>query len=434
MTISDLNARQDSHEPLDRLRQPASIAADLAAVGLEVTAAVPDYVRHKPGETTIVAYRFSAADGEQTWGYIHWSAEEERADAVFNKALSLRPRASLFGPGLVRVDANTVLYLLPNDAKLRRLRWYTSARKLKRSLEGLPGTKAGISAKSTSLQVLRYKPERRLVVKANLGLRDGRTVPVVIRYGSRRQAGELAAVAAKLRANGVAAPAPIAQLDDDRVGVDRFVPGAQLRDAVQAGFVGKADASQMAAALTGFHATPPPSGCPSRTPEHDLVRVQAALAGLVDLNSESAYQAMLVAGLLISTEPKPSCEPGLVHGDLHPKNILVDDAGPIFVDLERAAVGHPAIDLGCLLGHAIALGIRQPGWSPDAVQYAEDVIEHYRLGTVVSAADLAWYTALALVDQAVLVTRHFEGDWRWNSELLLAEASEQLVNLEAGKA
>lgn len=43
----------------------------------------------------------------------------------------------------------------------------------------------------------------------------------------------------------------------------------------------------------------------------------------------------------------------LVHGDVSPKNILVGDAGPIFLDAECACFGDPAFDVAFLLNHLL---------------------------------------------------------------------------------
>ncbi len=64
----------------------------------------------------------------------------------------------------------------------------------------------------------------------------------------------------------------------------------------------------------------------------------------------------------------------LVHGDVSPKNILVDPRGPVFLDAECAWYGDPAFDLAFCLNHLLLKGV----WVP----------EH-------KAAFLACYDALA---------------------------------------
>jgi len=52
----------------------------------------------------------------------------------------------------------------------------------------------------------------------------------------------------------------------------------------------------------------------------------------------------------------------LVHGDISPKNILVGEAGPVFLDAECAWYGDPAFDLAFCLTHLILKCV----WNPSA--------------------------------------------------------------------
>ena len=126
-------------ESLRSLLNERQATQRLVDAGLDVTTASPDYVRHKPDQTTVIGYRFANAVGETSRGYAVWCSDRDRASAIYAKALSLRPRDCALGPGVARLDDKTVIYGFPNDARLRRLRWYSQPRKIKRSLHGLPG-------------------------------------------------------------------------------------------------------------------------------------------------------------------------------------------------------------------------------------------------------------------------------------------------------
>ena len=52
----------------------------------------------------------------------------------------------------------------------------------------------------------------------------------------------------------------------------------------------------------------------------------------------------------------------LVHGDVSPKNILVADHGPVFLDAECAWYGDPAFDLAFCLNHLLLKCL----WTPSA--------------------------------------------------------------------
>ena len=242
--------------PLDPLLSADSATQRLAVAGLPIAEAVPEYVRHKPGDTTIVSYRFRTTAGEETRGYAHWCADAGRADEIHAKALTLAPRPTPLGDGVHRVDAHTVLYAFPTDARLRRLRWYTTPRKLKRSLSMVAVGATPISEARRRVEILRYKPERRVVVRVDLTADTTRQL--LVRYTTGGGAAALAGTARRLRAAGLLVPAPVAQTESDRVGVDEFIDATELRTRVQAAPGTDRDlADGVADALARLHAVVP---------------------------------------------------------------------------------------------------------------------------------------------------------------------------------
>ena len=417
-------------EPLTDLLDEATATQLLVEAGLTITCARPDYLRHKPGETSIVSYRFvtPGADTEAR-GYAQWCAAPERAEEIYRKALTLRPRLSDVGVSTIRIDARTVFYGFPNDARLRRLRWYSTPRKLKPSLASLAPGGEQISKSDSTSTVLKYKPERRLVARVDLVTTAGSHRALLVRYSTGRQAGRLASVASALLDHGVQTPTPRAQLDDGRVSVDDFIEGTELRtwlrdhDSV---------AEHLAESLLAFHTTSPPSGTPRRCVADDLANAINGLLAIALWDRELGQLAREVAARLTAGQPQGGRVVGLIHGDLHDKNILVSDEQAWFIDLERTAVGSPASDLGRLRAHAISLDIRQPRWSPAAVPHTENVIDTYRSRAAhrehssIDERTLGWHCAVALVDQALLVTRHVEADWEANAGALLVAAMAEL--------
>ncbi len=413
---------------VSRLLEGDETTARFRDAGMAVAECEPSYVRHKPGETTIVAFRLTASAEDSTtnrgenhtWGYAHWSADARRAATIYNKAMSFRPRPSLVGPGLVRLDAHTVVYVFPNDARLRKLRWYSEPRKLKRSLAELTSPGERISARKTSVEVLRYKPERRVVAKVTMATKR-RTSKLLLRYSTQTRAKELGAVANHLRSYGVDTPQPIAQLANGHVSIDEFVSGTQLRDIVSRDQL--VDGSALADALGRFHSVPPTSTIGKRSAESELARSNGGLCGLRQWEPALASRARNTAAALRRTAPQSRSSDVLLHGDLHAKNILIDGEQMVFVDLERVAMGPVAIDLGYFHAHAIAHAIRTPGESPTAETYAVSTIDSYRTRFAPIADDeLGWHTAIGLVDQALLVARHLEPGWRATSAALLDAA------------
>lgn len=408
---------------LDALIADAEATAALQAGGLTIESAEPAYVRHKPHETTMIAYRLTVPDDDPTWGYAVWCEDAGRAEQIYQKARTLRPRASTAGPGLTRINPNTVFYAFPNDARLRRLRWYTDPRKLKRSLEPLTEVDERISGSRTTVEVLRYKPERRVVARVELAT-TSQTRALLVRYSTRRQAHHLSRVAIHLRSSGINTPAPVAQLEDGRVTVDEYIEGVQLRDAVRAGTV---EPVTLANAIVDFHGTPAPPSTPQRTAADDMASVITGLTDLASWHPVLSDPARHLAAALCRHLPPANSQTVLLHGDLHTKNLIVHQEHISFIDLERVATGPAAIDLGFLNAHAIALGLRQPGWSPNAKQHARLATDHYQAAThTIPPSELAWHTSLGLAEQALLVARHLEPQWQHTSASLLHLAHHHL--------
>jgi aminoglycoside phosphotransferase (APT) family kinase protein len=400
------------------LIDPVLAGAHFRRSGMDVADVQPDYVRHKPGETTIISYRFHTTSGQVERGYAHWCEDPNRADEIWAKALTLKSRVTPLGTATQRLDRHTVFYPFPSDARLRRMRWYTTPRKFERTpLANLAPDCAPISSDASTIDVLRYKPERRVVAAIDLVTVDAGSRKLLVRYATGEGAYELAAIAHGLRAAGVATPEPLAQLEDGRVAVDEFIDGIELRSAVRSGEV---QVDELATALVRFHRAD--VAAPARTSWDDLVAVSNSLHGLAAWFPSVSACCDALRRDLSRTLPADSGPEVLLHGDLHDNNIMITAKGTSFVDLERAARGPAAIDLGRFRGFTIGLSVRQPTCSPTAVGQAEAIVDRYRQsmrGLGISDSALSWHTAIAIVEQALLIARHIHAEWETNVATLL---------------
>jgi tRNA A-37 threonylcarbamoyl transferase component Bud32 len=83
--------------------------------------------------------------------------------------------------------------------------------------------------------------------------------------------------------------------------------------------------------------------------------------------------------LLTLIDATLSTKRALVHGDVSPKNILVGESGPIFLDAECAWYGDPAFDLAFCLTHLILKCVWNPSAATDVFTPSfERVVEAYR--------------------------------------------------------
>lgn len=79
----------------------------------------------------------------------------------------------------------------------------------------------------------------------------------------------------------------------------------------------------------------------------------------------------------------------LVHGDVSPKNILVQTGGPVILDAECATMGDPAFDVAFCLNHLILKSVHLPGSRAELRQAAVAFWRAY-------AAHVVWEEAAAV--------------------------------------
>jgi aminoglycoside phosphotransferase (APT) family kinase protein len=390
------------------------VAQRLSAAGLDIDRARPVYLRDKPGQTLVVGYELTHGATVER-GYLRWCSDPRRAADDRRKAYAMSPTPSALGPGVVDVDDHATVRILPNDARLRRARWYLTPRKLKRTLCDLDHGGQTLSGSATSVTVLTYKPERRIVARIDLGYRDGHRTAVLMRYATRSHAPALASIAAHLRHHGVATARPIAQLERGAVGIDEFLDGVDLPRAAASGpapQIAEAVADQIAA----FHRVAPPSGVAVRPRDRELAAALESLAWLRVRRFAGRGLAATVGRGLVSASTRAAVAPAvLVHGDLHDRNVLVDvtaAGGPTaaVIDLERVAVGEAALDLGRLLAAGITGSLLTRPSSTDLAVIAGIVDGVIARGdhVVDDPAALAFHVAKEMVAAALTAARHLE--------------------------
>lgn len=130
-----------------------------------------------------------------------------------------------------------------------------------------------------------------------------------------------------------------------------------------------------------------------------LVRIHSAAAKTPDLNERFAtddifYDIRLEPYLVATAKAHPDCAAALahlvettrntkrtlVHGDVSPKNILIGEAGPVFLDAECAWYGDPAFDLAFCLNHLFLKCVWVPAAEPAFLACYDALAERYLAG------------------------------------------------------
>jgi len=157
-----------------------------------------------------------------------------------------------------------------------------------------------------------------------------------------------------------AAPRVLAADDDAGVFAMQYLPLPVWKERLRQGDARPAFAAQVGATLAAIHsATAGRAEVAARFATDAIfysIRLEPYLVatGAAHRDLEQIFQS-----LVARTANTKVC---LVHGDVSPKNILVADHGPVFLDAECAWYGDPAFDLAFCLNHLLLKCL----WTPSA--------------------------------------------------------------------
>ncbi|MCC6781196.1 MAG: phosphotransferase [Planctomycetes bacterium] len=423
MNRSPLRSLAQAPLALEPLLRPAELTGLLRGAGLDVASARACYLRLKPETGALVGLELVLrdADGaERAWpGYlrVHPAA---RLEELLGKWHAERVTATPFGPGVRPVPgAGAALFLFPDDAVVRGLRFVADKAKLKRLLAAMPGLlRAGerISGKRSTSSTVRYKPERRLIQRARLAIVDDasgteREVRVFLRSFADGRGFAIERLARGLRAAGLAAQVPesLGCLMDGRLHVETELDARPLLDEVT---VGSADPGELAQLLGAFH-----RAAPQGQPRLDLDAVLAraadnaaaieALAPRLGPDAAHVHELLRAAGSAAFDDTANAT----LHGDAHLHQFLRTASGLAVVDFERAARGDPLFDLGHLRAHLALLARRSPDAAPAIERFAQDLVDRVLRSQQGGAARrLPFFVANGLLERALLPLRNLEPD------------------------
>lgn len=341
----------------------------------------PAYLRYKPG-TSCTAGLVPEAGGLGAWMAV--TVPPARfAD------LARRPKWRKRG-AVVLPDRHALLVPLAGDRKLRGARRLVDPDRQRRLLKRL-------GLENAHLSVLRYKPGRRLVLRA-----DGPEGPrAVIKLHARARDWDAALAGARF-CEAAGGPAIVGISDRDRAIAVAWVAGDEL------GTAAPAERFRLAGlALAAAHARPLAHDLRRFAPPDTRTAIRAIAALDPDLGE-------VVRGLPLPDLPAGA--PCGIHGDFSADQVVVGPEGARIVDWDRAAVGPPARDLGSALARLDLDGIR----GAEVAAAAHALLEGYAsLRPVPPAGDIAAHRAHALLALATDGFRSRRPDWTVEMQAVL---------------
>jgi hypothetical protein len=146
------------------------------------------------------------------------------------------------------------------------------------------------------------------------------------------------------------------------------------------------------------------------------------IGGLCPALAELAHRVAGAIGDSLADQPHIHRR---LHGDFHPRQILVNQQAVAFLDLDEGVVGHPTVDLGLFLAHLERESIRGRLSVGEVGRMTESLLDGYEAAG--GAPIRKWMpraVAIGLIRLAPRSFRHREPEWARQMSALLERAQE----------
>jgi hypothetical protein len=311
---------------------------------LDVETAHLTYLRYRPGLSCLVGYRLQGAQGwELDLAATAYRGNDRKKlaharEAVFRGGA---PASGLF----VLEDCASVVSIFPRDRRLPALARLADRHHRKRVLaELLPGHP---ELRRGRLYSLVYKPEHRHVALFHADHGDRIVIKAYTRrgYETAKQAATIFTGHGRFRV-----PRLIGSSDRRHLLAFDWLPGRTLDEPLTSSTPPLTSVAVTGAALAEFHAQNP-----YRLSLHEGGKTEAALFATAKairyLCPDQGERACRLACHLGDRLRENAPTPRALHGNFQPRHVLLTDDAVAFLDLDKAARGNPAVDLGNFLAH-----------------------------------------------------------------------------------
>lgn len=393
---------------------------------------------YQPGRACRIAYALRVGDDDRREiVYARWSPDR-------------RTHASAVRVRLPRGFVD--LHRFPRDRRMRAVRSMQRDGWLREAAERWFREWRGDGAFASDgwrCSPVKYVPESRLVCRLKgrwLSSSGEMWVRAYVRMTRRNDAAsqfELlhAMEAALARSNcGISVPHALGVIDNKHLLATEFVRGVTLWNA--ATIEGPQLLQCVSAALAAAALAIKPGGNLRFSQNQPAVTPAAMLADLHQALPASHHACVALAAWRDSRPPSPR-RAGLVHGDLHSRQIILKGSRTCVVDWERAGIGDPTQDIanlaaefdaaahlataslqrGCAAAHSASLPPYHEAESTSLEDWARICVQSWRsAGGLFDADTVRWWAVRAYVLRAWGLLRHLRCGWPQEAVALLERA------------
>lgn len=420
------------------------VGSRLTTHGSRIKSFSIEYIRYKPGTNCVATYRLTIIDpvlGEEyelvLFGKSYTAADFDQAvEKLYSR---VKHECAVLDSAIVLHEDKIIIDEMANDPQLNSLRTVFDSRKLRRLLYRLvpdyPADQWRLSHKRLQVKVIRYKPEKRAVIRletvaTNLESTAKHPVVIYVRCYSDERGAEIFERMLELSNSfkadeRVRTPRPFAYLAEENMLIVESQEGEPFLEWLEAH--DQATCMERAAeALAHLHCSAKVR-LPNKSMRTVLEEVGATASTLKTFVPE---QEELIGGIYDSLASRLTNSPdsvGPVHGDFHHGQILVQPDRSILLDFDRSYEGDPMADLGNFCAHLYLLEMR--GLRMKADTAVDHFIRSYSKfsGRSVDRQCLNLWMSLGILMLAVHPFRTLQEDWHQQTCHLLQFCSEKLT-------
>jgi len=377
----------------------------------EIISAQKRYIRYKPETNCIAKYDVTGGRGKFS---IYAKAYRAGDDIKLQKAAQRHKQHSKSEHVHIDTEQHLVIYLFPHDEKLKLL---------PRLLD--PDTRSGLLERvlneperfaNCDLEVLQYKPERRLVAKL---ISPTGEQAVLKLYTRERFLHALGAVGEKVL--GERLLNVIGRSDKHRIIVYQWLEGQCLTQEYQSVRFHQQQLENVGEYLTHFHAHRRRNSLKTKETALVIGELQQLALGVAHLLPQEQQRVQVLVDNLSRALNKLKGSKVRIHGDFYAKQVLLGTPGVHFIDLDDVCRWYREYDLGLFIAHLIrdCLANRLP--ASFAMSYQEALLKGYREQRQYKLKRVELFTAVGLLQLAHHPFRNAEPNWPQGIRAILCQ-------------
>lgn len=386
---------------------------------LSILACAVDRIKYRPRRNISVSYRLRLRDVRSSQTFVQLVAtrfftagESQQRHANALRRASVANAVDLASSHVAALDMVAVWW--PNDAKLGDTAALLGGDHQMR--EGVLGevlaalTDGRGELVSHEFHLAQVVPEHRACARVELAYRTATFGPVLnrtvyVKAEAERSGADTHAVMQALQRSPAQAqgrlltPKPILWQAQRGLHWQDALPGTPLLDA--ASEVSVAAARQVGSVLAGLHSTPVPTlRCVGVDELGERLALVADTLAIVEPRWEGAVRT-LAGALTKGVGAACNAKSVTLHGDLHPRNILVAGDRMGLIDLDDIRRGPALADLGDWIADSLYRALLAGQGAANALKACRAFVDAYAdaSGSPCSEAGLAWSTANSLFCQ-----------------------------------